>query len=91
MIGFVFGEEQLRGAFAIQPAFPQSGMVEFNPALHLPHTPADASSLAHDHVLRNQTVGKSLSGAVSGPRFVAVILIRMSSASPLAYSTKTSK
>jgi hypothetical protein len=41
--------------------------------------------------LRNQRVGNRWSAAVSGPRFVAAIRIRMSSGETLAYSTWTSK
>jgi hypothetical protein len=44
-----------------------------------------------DQVLRNQIVGKSHSGARSGPRFVTVIWISRSSGVAFAYSTNTSK
>ena len=46
---------------------------------------------SHDHVLRNHSVGSRCSGARSGPRLVAVMRTRMSSAEALAYSTTTSK
>jgi hypothetical protein len=44
-----------------------------------------------DQSFRNHSVGKRCSSAASGPRLAVVILTRMSSALPLAYSTKTSK
>src|SRR6478609_8881833 len=43
------------------------------------------------HVFLNHRVGSTCSSAFSGPRFQTVILIRMSSGAPFAYSTKTSK
>ena len=49
------------------------------------------AQFSHNHVLRNQIVGSTRRLAASGPRFVTVILIRMSSTSALAYSTNTSK
>ena len=49
------------------------------------------ASPPHDHVLRNQRVGRTCSVAASGPRFVTVIWISRSSGAPLAYSTSTSK
>ena len=48
-------------------------------------------AIQDDQSLRNQSVGRRWSSAASGPRFTAVIFTRMSSAPPLAYSTKTSK
>ena len=45
----------------------------------------------HAHVLRNQIVGRSHSGARSGPRLVAVIVMSTSSGDAFAYSTLTSK
>jgi hypothetical protein len=42
-------------------------------------------------VLRNQRVGRTWSGAASGPRLTAVIRIAMSSSSTFAYSTVMSK
>src|SRR4029450_8175848 len=39
-----------------------------------------------DQVLRNQIVGRTWSGAGSGPRLWAVIWMRMSSGAALAYS-----
>ena len=47
--------------------------------------------MPQDQVLRNQSVGSSAEAAASGPRLMASIRIRMSSAPALAYSTKTSK
>src|SRR3954454_24910779 len=45
----------------------------------------------HDHVFRNQMVGRMEILALDGPRFAAVMLIKISSTSTFAYSTKTSK
>ena len=42
-------------------------------------------------VFRNQIVGRMWSAAALGPRFVAVILMTMSSGDAFAYSTSTSK
>src|ERR1700732_2467768 len=55
------------------------------------HITGRRKSLPHDHVLRNQIDGKIFSDAYSGPRLIAVILMRMSSTSAFAYSTNTSK
>ena len=44
-----------------------------------------------DQSLRNHSVGSRCRSAASGPRLVAEIFTRMSSAAPLAYSTNTSK
>ena len=45
----------------------------------------------HDHVFRNQSVGRRCNAAASGPRFVTVSRIRMQSGESFAYSTCTSK
>jgi hypothetical protein len=42
----------------------------------------------HDHVLRNHTVGSRSSLAVSEPRLITVIRIRISLGTAFAYSTK---
>ena len=49
------------------------------------------SRFPHDQVLRNQIVGSSRILAACGPLLATAILIRISSTSAFAYSTKTSK
>ena len=44
-----------------------------------------------DQVLRNQSVGSTVSSAASGPRLVMPTAMRISSGPSLAYSTTTSK
>ena len=50
-----------------------------------------APAIHGDQSLRNHSVGSRCRSAASGPRLVAEIFTRMSSAAPLAYSTNTSK
>ena len=49
------------------------------------------AAVAHDHVLRNHSVGSTCSAASRGERLCTVMRHRMSSGPALAYSTSTSK
>ena len=94
-IGFVLGEEQLRRAFAMQPAVAGLVMIQFDRwvrAQVVPDaTPDDGASFPTTRCCGTTPSAAGEDWPLPGPRLATVILIRMSSVSALAYSTKTSK
>ena len=91
-IALVFGEQQLRGAIAMEPVLAQlmvRGLDGARPRLAQRRLRLDPSP--HDQVLRNHSVGKTRSRAASGPRLCTVMRMSTSSGPSLAYSTNTSK
>ena len=96
LLVFVFREKKLGSAFAVEPslAIAENGPAQLWRVVLLLACVKRVWILdwcPRSSVLRNQIVGSRVSGAGSGPRLATLILIRMSSTSALAYSTKTSK
>ncbi len=94
-VGLVFGEEQFRRAFAVQPAIAGLIVIQFDHRVRrrscLVQLGPRSSTLPTTMCCGTRPSAAAEGWPLPGPRFATVILIRMSSVSALAYSTNTSK